>query len=111
MVEVHWLSGGVWALGGLCMLGLGYLIAFRGRADLHSDFEESRDVDAALVSRRVGAVALFMGAVTLAHGVREMLFGFEPGLLGLLLVVLLVCSWLTKLFARGWTPTNDADWR
>ncbi len=104
MVEVHWLSGGVWVLGGLAILGLGYLIAVRGRADLHADFDESGDADPVVVGRRVGAVALFMGLVTLAHGLREIAFGFEPAALGLLLVVLLVSSYLTKLLARGWTP-------
>ncbi|WP_254862357.1 hypothetical protein [Halovivax gelatinilyticus] len=104
MVAVNWLSGGVWLLGGVCILGLGYLIAFRGRADLHADFDETRDVDADVIGRRVGVVALFMGVVTVVHGLREIAFGFDPAALGLLLVVLLFCSYLTKLLARGWTP-------
>jgi len=110
MVEVHWISGGVWVLGGLAMCGLGYLIAFRGRADLHSDFDPERDVDAETVGIRVGVVALFMGTATMLHGLREMRDGFEPGALGILLVVLLVCTYLTKLLARGWTPSDRFDY-
>ena len=102
MVEVHYVSGAVWVLCGLAILGLGFLIAFRGRADLHSDYRES--VDPAYVSRWAGAIAFLMGIVTVAFGVREMVFGWDPAALGALLVILLVLSYLTKLIARGWTP-------
>lgn len=102
MVEVHHVSGGVWVLGGLCMLGLGYLIAFRGRADLHADYDES--ADPAFVSRWVGTIALLMGVLTTGHGLREMVYGWNPSALGVLLVVLLVLVSLTKLIARGWKP-------
>ncbi|WP_247731500.1 hypothetical protein [Halovivax limisalsi] len=106
MVAVHWLSGAVWVLGGLAMGGLGYLIAVRGRVDLHSDFDEAADIDRDAAGRRVGTVALLMGVVTAAYGLREMLFGFDATLLGGLLVVLLALSYLTKLLARGWTPSD-----
>ena len=109
MVEVHWLSGGVWLLGGLAMCYLGYLIRFEKRVDLHSDYREGADDDR--VAAWVGGIAIVMGVVTGAHGLREILFGFDPRALGVLLVVLLVLSYLTKLLARGWTPTGDEDWR
>ncbi|ELZ13850.1 hypothetical protein C479_03356 [Halovivax asiaticus JCM 14624] len=109
MVEVHWLSGGVWALGGVCMLGLGYLIAFRDRVDLHADFDESGAVDRTVAGRRVGAVALLMGSVTLGYGLREMIVGFDPTALGVLLVLLLVGSWFTRLFAKGWSPAQSGN--
>lgn len=109
MVEVHWLSGGVWALGGACMLGLGYLIAFRDRVDLHADFDESSTVDRDVAGRRVGAIALLMGGVTLGYGLREMIVGFDPTALGPVLAILLIGSWFTRLFARGWSPTQPDD--
>ena len=103
MVEVNHLSGLVWVLGGLAMGYLGFLIGVRGRADLHVDFDGTADPER--VSRWVGSIAVLMGVVTAAHGLREMLFGFDPAALTVLLVVLLVLSYLTKLIARGWSPS------
>ncbi len=100
MVDVNLISGGVWTLGGIAILYLGYQIAVRGRVELHSDYDES--VDPGYVARRSGGVALLMGAVTVAHGVREMVRGFDPAALAALIVTLLVLSYLSKLFARGY---------
>ena len=104
MVEVHYLSGSVWVLGGIAMCGLGYLIGVRGRIELHSDYAERANREFA--SRWVGVIAICMGLASLLQGVREMLFGWDPFYIGALLVFLLVCSWLTKLIARGWTPRD-----
>ncbi|WP_306057135.1 hypothetical protein [Natronococcus wangiae] len=99
MVDYNLISGGVWLLCGLAICYLGYLIAFRGRVDLHSNYDES--VDPAYVSRWAGGTALLMGALVLVYAVRELVFGFEPSALGGLVVALLVLSYLSKLFARG----------
>ncbi|ELY43364.1 hypothetical protein [Natronorubrum sulfidifaciens] len=99
MVDANIISGTVWLLCGLAILYLGYLIAIRGRADLHANYDES--VDPAYVSRWAGGTALFMGLLVVAYAIREMIYGFQPYALGGLLVALLVLSYLTKLFARG----------
>ncbi|QRV15599.1 hypothetical protein [Haloterrigena salifodinae] len=99
MVDANHVSGAVWLLCGLAILFLGYLIAARGRADLHSDYDES--VDPAYASRWVGATALLMGLLVVAYSIRELLYGFHPYALGGLLVALLGLSYLSKLFARG----------
>lgn len=99
MVDPNLISGAVWLLCGVAILGLGYLIAFRGRADLHANYDES--VDPAYVSRWAGGTALLMGLVVVAYAIREMIYGFQPIALGGLLVALLVLSYLSKLFARG----------
>ncbi|WP_226005836.1 hypothetical protein [Natrinema salinisoli] len=99
MVDPNLISGSVWIVCGLAILGLGYLIAFRGRADLHANYDES--VDPAHVSRWAGGTALLMGLLVVAYGVRETIYGFQPRLLAGLVVVLLVLSYLSKLFAGG----------
>ena len=99
MVDYHLISGGVWLLCGLAICYLGYLIAFRGRADLHSNYDES--VDPAYVSRWAGGTALLMGLLVVGHAIREMIYGFQPYALGALVVTLLVLSYVSKLFARG----------
>ena len=99
MVDANIISGTVWLLCGFAILYLGYVIAIRGRADLHANYDES--VDPAYVSRWAGGTALLMGVLVVAYAVREMIYGFHPFALGGLLVSLLVLSYLTKLFARG----------
>ncbi|WP_339104023.1 hypothetical protein [Haloterrigena salinisoli] len=99
MVEPNHVSGIVWLCCGVAILALGSLIAVRGRADLHSDYDES--VDPAYVSRWAGGTALLMGALVVAYAVRELLYGFDPLLLGGLIAALLALSYLSKLFARG----------
>ncbi|RQG91938.1 hypothetical protein [Natrarchaeobius chitinivorans] len=99
MVEIHYVSGSVWLLCGLAILYLGYLITFRGRADLHGSYDES--VDPAYVSRWAGGTALLMGMLVVAYAVHEFRYGFRPFLLGALVVTLLVLSYVSKLFARG----------
>ena len=99
MVEANHISGAVWLLCGVAILFLGYLIAVRGRADLHADYDES--VDPAYVSRWAGGTALLMGTIVVVYAGRELLYGFRPVALGGLVVALLVLSYLTKLFARG----------
>lgn len=99
MVDANIISGTVWLLCGLAILYLGYVIAVRGRADLHANYDES--VDPEYVSRWAGGTAVFMGALVVAYAIREMVYGFQPYALGGLIVSLLVLSYLTKLFARG----------
>ena len=99
MVEPNVVSGSVWLLCGLLILGLGYLIAVRGRADLHANYDES--VDPAYVSRWAGGTALLMGLLVVAYAIREIRYGFDPLALGGLIVALLVLSYLSRLFARG----------
>ncbi|MXV62365.1 hypothetical protein GS429_09880 [Natronorubrum sp. JWXQ-INN-674] len=99
MVDANLISGTVWLLCGIAILYLGYVIAIRGRADLHANYDES--VDPAYVSRWAGGTALFMGLLVIGYAIREMIYGFQPLALGGLLVSLLVLSYLTKLFARG----------
>ena len=99
MVEPHHISGTVWLVCGLVILGLGYLIAIRGRADLHANYDES--VDPAYVSRWAGGTALLMGALVVGYAIRELRYGFDPAALAALLVALLLLSYLSKLFARG----------
>jgi hypothetical protein len=99
MVDPNLISGTVWTVCGLAILGLASLIAFRGRADLHANYDES--VDPAHVSRWAGGTALLMGLLVVAYGVREAIYGFQPRLLGGLIVALLALSYLSKLFAGG----------
>ena len=100
MVDANVVMGLFWILCGLVILVPAYLIAFRGRADLHVHYEEG--VDPAYVSRRAGTTALLMGLLVVAYGIHQMLFGYYPAAFGGLLVALLVLSQLTKRFARGW---------
>ncbi|GAB3665501.1 hypothetical protein [Halopiger thermotolerans] len=101
MVDPSYVSGAVWFVCGVAILYLGYLIGLRGRADLHADYDESRDVDPAYVSRWVGATALLMGTLVVLYAIREAVYGFHPYALGGLLVALLALSYATKLIARG----------
>lgn len=107
MVDPNLVSGAVWLLCGIAILGLGYLIGVRGRADLHADYDES--VDPAYVSRWVGGTAILMGLLVVAYAIREMIYGFQPFALGGLVVTLLVLSYLTKLFARGVGYSGEYD--
>lgn len=100
MVDYNLISGSVWLLCGLVICYLGYLIGIRGRIELHSAYEES--VDPTYAARGAGGTALLMGALVVAFGIREMLYGFHPYALGGLVVALLVLSYLSKLFARGY---------
>ncbi|WP_222919574.1 hypothetical protein [Natrinema sp. SYSU A 869] len=99
MVDPNLVSGSVWVLCGLAILGLGSLITFRGRVELHANYDES--VDPAHVSRWAGGTALLMGVLVVAYGVREIRYGFQPRLLAGLVVALLILSHLSKLFAGG----------
>ncbi|ELY70403.1 hypothetical protein [Natrinema versiforme] len=99
MVDPNLVSGFVWVLCGLAILGLGSLIAFRGRVDLHANYDES--VDPAYVSRWAGGTALLMGVLVVAYGIREMRAGFDPRFLAGLIVALLVLRYLSNLFAGG----------
>ncbi|MEY7850858.1 hypothetical protein AB7C87_16850 [Natrarchaeobius sp. A-rgal3] len=99
MVDFNVVSGLVWFGCGLLILYLGYLIAFRGRADLHANYDES--VDPAYVSRWAGGTALLMGALVVLYGIQEIYYGFRPYALGGLVVSLLVLSYVSKLFAGG----------
>ncbi|SDQ99583.1 hypothetical protein [Natronobacterium texcoconense] len=102
MVDPNYISGAVWLLCGLAILYLGYLIAIRGRADLHQNYDDESPVDPAYVSRWAGGTALLMGVLVVVYAIREMLYGFQPYALGALVVTLLVLSYVTKLFARGY---------
>ena len=104
MVDPHVISGAVWVFCGLLILGLGSLIAFRGRVDLHANYDES--VDPAYVARWAGGTALLMGVLVVAYGVREIRFGFHPYALGGLIVALLALSYVSKLFAGGFGAGN-----
>ncbi|MFC6718808.1 hypothetical protein ACFQGT_15025 [Natrialbaceae archaeon GCM10025810] len=106
MVEYHLISGAVWVGCGLLILGLASLIAFRGRVDLHANYDES--VDPSYAARWAGGTALLMGLLVVAYGVREALYGFDVTYLGGLVGSLLVLSYLSKLFAGGW-PRNPQD--
>lgn len=99
MVAPNLVSGVVWICCGLAILGLGSLIAFRGRVELHANYDEA--VDPAYVSRWAGGTALLMGLLVVAYGAYEIWYGFDPRLLGGLIVALLVLSYLSTLFARG----------
>lgn len=99
MVDPNLISGAVWVCCGLAILGLGSLIAFRGRVELHANYDES--VDPAHVSRWAGGTALVMGILVVVYGLREMRYGFDPRMLAGLVVALLVLSYLSKLFASG----------
>lgn len=100
MVGVNLVSGAVWLACGLAICYLGYLIAFRGRVDLHSHYDE--DVDEAYVARRAGGTALVMGLLVVGFALREMVYGFSPRALGGLVAALLVLSYVSKKFASGW---------
>lgn len=100
MVGVNVVSGAVWLACGIAICYLGYLIAFRGRADLHANYDE--DVDPAYVSRRAGGTALLMGVLVIGFAIREMIFGFSATALAGLVVALLALSYVSRLFARGW---------
>ncbi|NGM71144.1 hypothetical protein G6M89_19410 [Natronolimnobius sp. AArcel1] len=100
MVDPNYISGAVWVLCGLLILYLGtYKIGLQGRADLHANYDD--DVDPAFVSRWVGGTTFLMGALVVGYGIREMLYGFHPYALAMLIVTLLILSYITKLFARG----------
>ncbi|MDJ1430647.1 hypothetical protein [Halostagnicola sp. A-GB9-2] len=107
MVDYNLVSGLVWLVCGVVILYLGYLIAIQGRADLHSAYEES--VDPAYASRWAGGTALLMGVLVVTYAVREMVYGFQPYALGGLVVVLLVLSYVSKLFARGYGSRDGSD--
>ena len=100
MADVNLVFGIFWLVCGLVILIPAYLIAFRGRADLHVHYDDS--VDPAYVSRRGGTTALLMGILVVAYGLHQLVFGYNPLLFGGLLVALLVLSQLTKRFAQGW---------
>ena len=100
MVDFHVIMGVFWIICGLVILIPGYLIAFRGRADLHFHYDDS--VDPEYVSRRVGATALVMGGLTIAYGVHQLYFGYYPMAFAGLILSLLALSSLTKRFAQGW---------
>lgn len=99
MVDYNLISGAVWLVCGLFICYLAFLIGVRGRAELHSHYDES--VDPAYVSRWAGGTAMLMGLLTIAYAIREMIVGFQPYALGGLVVTLLVLSYVSKLFARG----------
>ncbi|MCW8172646.1 MULTISPECIES: hypothetical protein [Natrialba] len=99
MVDFNVVSGLVWLGCGLLILYLGYLIAFRGRAELHGNYDES--VDPAYVSRWAGGTALLMGVLVVLYGIQEIYYGFRPYALVGLVVALLVLSYVSKLFAGG----------
>lgn len=100
MVDYNLISGFVWLICGLVILYLGYLIAVRGRVELHSAYDES--VDPAYASRWAGGTALLMGVLVVFYGARELMYGFHPYALGGLVVSLLILSYVSKLFARGY---------
>ncbi|AFZ73929.1 hypothetical protein [Natronobacterium gregoryi] len=102
MVDPNYVSGAVWFLCGLAILYLGYLIGVRGRADLHSNYDEESSVDPAYVSRWAGGTAILMGLLVVVYAIREAIYGFQPYALGALVVTLLLLSYVTKLFARGY---------
>lgn len=102
MIDYNLISGLVWLACGAAILYLGYLIAVRGRVDLHSAYEES--VDPAYASRWAGGTAVLMGALVVLYGLRELVYGFHPYALGGLVGCLLVLSHVSKLFARGYGP-------
>ncbi|WP_254767598.1 hypothetical protein [Salinilacihabitans rarus] len=100
MAGLELVSGAVWLACGLAIWYLGYLIAVRGRVDLHANYDES--VEPAYAARWAGGTALLMGTLVVAYAVREALFGWNATALTGLLVALLVGSYLSTLFARGW---------
>lgn len=99
MVDVHLISGGVWLLGGLAICYLGYLIAVRGRIDLHSHYDDA--IDPTFAAKGAGGTAIVMGLLVVGYGVREILFGFSLAAFWTLMVALLVLIVLSKLFANG----------
>ncbi|WP_049923060.1 hypothetical protein [Halopiger djelfimassiliensis] len=101
MVDPNLVSGTVWLGCGLAILALGYLIAVRGRADLHANYDDTSGVDPAYVSRWAGGTALLMGVLVIAYGIREIRYGFHPYALAGLIAALLGLRYLSKLFARG----------
>ncbi|WP_049928235.1 hypothetical protein [Halopiger goleimassiliensis] len=105
MVDVNVLVGGFWILLGFVVLVPAYLIAARGRADLHVHYDE--DVDPAYVSRRAGATALLMGFAMVGYGAHQTFYGYSFGALAALLTLLLVLSTLTRRFAQGWGYRSD----
>ncbi|OAQ52023.1 hypothetical protein HTG_13660 [Natrinema mahii] len=105
MVAPTLISGVVWIGCGLAILGLAWLIAVRGRVDLHANYDES--VDPAYASRWAGGTALLMGILVVGYGVREALYGFDSRLLAGLIVALLVLSYVSKLFAGGFGAGGD----
>ena len=100
MVDASVLLGAFWIVLGIIILIPAYLIAIRGRADLHVHYND--DVDPAYVSRRAGATALLMGLVTVGYGIYQILVGYSFLALSVLLLSLLVLSSLTRRFAQGW---------
>ncbi|RQG87010.1 hypothetical protein EA462_15305 [Natrarchaeobius halalkaliphilus] len=99
MIDPNYIGAAVWFVCGLAILGLGYLIGVHGRADLHADYDES--VDPTYASRWIGVTAVVMGLLVIGYAVREAIYGFHPYALGGLVLTLLVLSYVTKLFARG----------
>lgn len=100
MVDASVLLGGLFVVLGIVILIPAFLIAFRGRADLHVHYDD--DVDPAYVSRRAGSTALLMGILVTAYGLHQMVYGFYPTAFWGLMGALLVLSQLTKRFAQGW---------
>lgn len=98
-MQYHLISGTVWLLCGLAICYLGYLIAVRGRVELHSNYEET--VDERYAAAGAGGTAILMGILVIGYALREMVFGFDPFVLGGLIVALVVLSYVSKLFARG----------
>lgn len=102
MVDVAYISAGVWFVCGVAILYLGYLISIRGRVQLHANYDESSDVDPAYVARWAGGSALVMGLLVIVYAIREAIFGFQPGALAGLILSLVLLSYLSKRFADGW---------
>ena len=100
MADANVLLGLFWIVLGVIILAPAFLIAFRGRADLHVHYDE--DVDPEYVSRRAGTTALLMGLAVVSFGAYQALYGFSYLLFGGLMLALLVLSQLTKRFAQGW---------
>ena len=100
MIDANVLLSLFWIICGVVILVPAYLIAFRGRADMHINYDE--DVDPEYVSRRAGPTALLMGLSFVGYGVYQLRYGYTASVFGGFLVTLLVLSQLTRRFARGW---------
>ncbi|USZ72996.1 hypothetical protein [Natronosalvus halobius] len=100
MVSFDVAIGLFWIGCGIVILIPAWLIAVRGRADLHVHYDDS--VDPTYVSRRAGTTALLMAVATITYGLAQVRFGYQPTAFVGLLVTLLVLATLTKRFAQGW---------
>ncbi|MCU4925198.1 hypothetical protein OB905_04245 [Halobacteria archaeon AArc-dxtr1] len=107
MVDVTILGSVVWLLCGIVITYLGYLIGIRGRVELHAAYDES--VDASYAARWAGGTALLMGGLVIAYAIIDMRYGFDPYRLGGLVVALLVLSYVSKLFARGFGAGGSVE--